>query len=45
MGIYLDNQATTPMSDEVKAVYLEALGTIGNPSAVHQAGQRARAQV
>ena len=45
MGIYLDHQATTPMSETVKAAYLEALGTVGNASAIHQAGQRARAAV
>ncbi|MFN4002312.1 cysteine desulfurase family protein, partial [Microcella sp.] len=41
--IYLDHAATTPMSDEVRAVYLEALQLVGNPSSIHSAGQRARA--
>lgn len=43
MGVYLDHQATTPMSEAVKEAYLEALDILGNPSSIHQAGQRARA--
>ena len=43
MGVYLDHQATSPMTDEVKQAYREALDVVGNPSSIHQAGQRARA--
>jgi cysteine desulfurase len=42
MGIYLDHQATTPMLPEVKAAYMEALDVVGNPSSIHQSGQRTR---
>ena len=43
MGVYLDHQATSPMSETVKHAYLEALDVVGNPSSIHQAGQKARA--
>lgn len=43
MGVYLDHQATSPMSETVKQAYLEALDLVGNPSSIHQAGQKARA--
>lgn len=43
MGVYLDHQATSPMSETVKQAYLEALDVVGNPSSIHQAGQKARA--
>jgi cysteine desulfurase len=43
MGIYLDHQATSPMVDEVKDAYVEALQVVGNPSSIHRAGQAARA--
>jgi cysteine desulfurase len=42
MGIYLDHQATTPMLQEVKDAYVEALDVVGNPSSIHQRGQRTR---
>lgn len=42
MGIYLDHQATTPMLPEVKAAYMEALDVVGNPSSIHQSGQKTR---
>lgn len=42
MSIYLDHQATSPMSDEVKEAYIEALAIVGNPSSIHQVGQKAR---
>jgi len=45
MSVYLDYQATTPMPEQVKEAYLEALGVVGNPSALHQAGQRSRAML
>jgi len=43
VGIYVDHQATSPMSATVRDAYLDALGIVGNPSSIHQAGQRARA--
>ncbi|MSZ08736.1 MAG: aminotransferase class V-fold PLP-dependent enzyme, partial [Actinobacteria bacterium] len=43
MGVYLDHQATSPMTEEVKQAYREALDVVGNPSSIHQAGQGARA--
>ena len=42
MGIYLDHAATAPMPPEVRAVLLDALGEVGNPSSIHAAGQHAR---
>lgn len=41
--IYLDHAATTPMTDEVRAAYVDALQLVGNPSSIHSAGQRSRA--
>jgi len=35
MGVYLDHQATSPMSEAVKQAYLEALDVVGNPSSIH----------
>jgi cysteine desulfurase len=43
MGVYLDYQATSPMPESVRDVYVDALAGIGNPSSIHQAGQRQRA--
>lgn len=43
MGVYLDYQATSPMLPAIREVYLEALAGVGNPSSIHQAGQRQRA--
>ena len=45
MGIYLDHAATSPMSAEVIDAYAGALKLVGNPSAVHSAGQAARAML
>jgi cysteine desulfurase len=45
MGVYLDHQATSPMSESVKQAYREALDVVGNPSSIHQAGQKARAML
>jgi cysteine desulfurase len=45
MGVYLDHQATSPMSAAVKQAYLEALDVVGNPSSIHQAGQKARSML
>ena len=41
--VYLDYQATSPMPEAIREVYLEALAGVGNPSSIHQAGQRQRA--
>lgn len=38
---YLDHAATSPMSAEVAAAYLEALQVVGNPASTHGHGQRA----
>ena len=42
MTVYLDNNATTPLKDTVKEAMVEGLGCYGNPSSVHQEGQKAR---
>ncbi|WP_066519678.1 cysteine desulfurase family protein [Curtobacterium ammoniigenes] len=42
MTVYLDHAATTPIRPEALAAYTEALAVGGNPSSIHQAGQRAR---
>ena len=39
--IYLDNSATTPLSDAAKAKIAEAMEIYGNPSSLHSAGQSA----
>ena len=39
--IYLDNSATTPLSDAVKERISEVLDVYGNPSSLHSAGQEA----
>jgi cysteine desulfurase len=39
--IYLDNSATTPLSDVVKGRISEVLDVYGNPSSLHSAGQEA----
>ncbi|WP_395640053.1 cysteine desulfurase family protein [Pseudolysinimonas sp.] len=41
-SIYLDHAATSPMPVEVREVYLDALGLVGNPSSIHGHGQAAR---
>jgi cysteine desulfurase len=40
--VYLDHAATTPMAPEAIAAMTAALGTVGNPSSIHSAGQAAR---
>lgn len=41
--VYLDHNATTPLRDEVREHYLEALGRChANPSSVHASGREAR---
>lgn len=42
MPVYLDHAATTPMLPAALAAYTGALGTVGNPSSIHSAGQRAK---
>jgi len=39
--IYLDNSATTPLSDASKQALLSSLDSYGNPSSLHSAGQDA----
>ena len=41
--IYLDNSATTPLSEAVVAKINEVMDTYGNPSSLHSAGQAAEA--
>ncbi len=41
--IYLDNSATTPLSEAVVAKINEVTGIYGNPSSLHSAGQEAEA--
>ena len=41
MAIYLDNSATTPISDAAKAKMAEAIECYGNPSSLHDAGLKA----
>ena len=43
--IYLDNSATTPLSDAAKAKIAETVEIFGNPSSLHSEGQRAHAIV
>lgn len=42
MAVYLDHAATTPMTPEVRAAYVDALAVVGNPSSIHAHGQAAR---
>ena len=41
--IYLDNSATTPLSEAVKKKIAEAVEIYGNPSSLHSLGQRGEA--
>ena len=43
--IYLDNSATTPLSDAAKAKIAEAVEIYGNPSSLHSVGQRAESMI
>ena len=43
--IYLDWNATAPLSDRARAAMLAALDLPGNPSSVHAEGRRARTLV
>ena len=40
--IYLDHNATTPLSIEVASAMKEAMDSFGNPSSIHHAGRRSR---
>jgi cysteine desulfurase len=40
--VYLDHAAGAPMPASIRAAYLNALETVGNPSSIHSAGQSAR---
>ncbi len=42
MTVYLDHAATTPITPEALAAFTAALQTVGNPSSIHSAGQRAK---
>lgn len=42
MDIYLDNSATTPLSENVKRAMTEAMDVYGNPSSLHSAGLSAQ---
>ncbi|OII38587.1 cysteine desulfurase NifS [Curtobacterium sp. MMLR14_010] len=42
MQVYLDHAATTPILPEALAAFTDALATVGNPSSIHSAGQRAK---
>lgn len=40
--IYFDNNATTPIDKEVQAALINAVEIYGNPSSIHEAGQKAK---
>lgn len=42
MSVYLDHAASTPMRTEVRDILLAGLQESGNPSSVHQFGQRSK---
>lgn len=42
MQVYLDNSATTPLSEETKRYLIKLLETYGNPSSPHSVGQPAK---
>ncbi len=42
MSVYLDNNGTTPLKEEVKEVIRQSLDVFGNPSSAHAEGQKAR---
>jgi len=46
MRIYLDNSATTPLSEEVIEVMAQSLRELyGNPSSIHACGRKVRAKI
>ena len=42
MQVYLDNSATTPLSEKTKQYLIKLLETYGNPSSLHSVGQSAK---
>lgn len=44
-NIYLDNSATTPLSEAAKAKIIEMTEVFGNPSSLHSEGQKSRAAI
>ena len=42
VSVYLDHNATTPLSADVLSAMSEAMESFGNPSSIHHAGKRAR---
>ncbi len=45
MTAYFDHAATSPLRPEARRALVECLDLVGNPSALHRAGQRARAML
>jgi cysteine desulfurase NifS len=43
--IYLDHNATTPISGEVRSTIEDFLSSYGNPSSIHREGRRVRSRV
>ncbi|UCH93651.1 MAG: IscS subfamily cysteine desulfurase [Candidatus Aminicenantes bacterium] len=43
--VYLDHNATTPLSEQVKSVMSDTMGSCGNPSSIHKFGRMTRALV
>ena len=43
--VYLDNSATTPISDAARAALLSAIDNFGNPSSLHSLGQASEALI
>jgi cysteine desulfurase len=42
MSVYLDNNGTTPLKENVKDIIIQSLDTFGNSSSAHAEGQKAR---
>lgn len=42
MRVYLDNAATTPITDTVKSAIVDAVDVYGNASSIHQLGRNSR---
>lgn len=43
--IYLDNAASTPVTDEALNAFIEASRSFGNPSSLHDYGYKARGYI
>jgi cysteine desulfurase NifS len=43
--VYLDHNATTPLSEPVKSVMSDTMGSCGNPSSIHKFGRMTRSLV